>query len=537
MKKFLYAVGLFSIVTLMASCDKDLEEINQNPNLPSNVPTSGIFSAANKALMDNTRGGFPSGRMTLPVVQMSAQREYNSEDLYAFRVGVNNSLYHNLQLSVRKYKDIIDVCEDPELSVMWASVYGDVQNQIAAARIMIAYVQLELVGLYGDVSYYSYGSDDPEFQGMTKGTENAYETPVFASQEKIYKDIMKELQEAAAQINLSESKVMDGDFIFGTPLKLKRFANSLRLRVANRVKAVIPEAQGHITDAIAQGVMESNADNVGLTYENNVVNPAPWFQDAFNGNRNDFSPASTFADLLKGEVGPVNKVDPRLYVYVAPYGVSFFTPTPVRPSIQNGDYVSQKSAESLGLYRGAPYGVNSTLSQTQGALASQFGSYIYKADYTELLMEYAEVEFLLSENNNWDNTHFQNGIKASMAKFGVPEAEVTAFLEGLPTANEETVITQKYIALFMQPNEAWAEYRRTGFPNTLILPGQDGKTIGTPEIPSISYTFTPDVVITGIPQRFEYPTDLYSLNRDNLDAAVSKLKDGDSMSSKLLFAK
>jgi hypothetical protein len=57
---------------------------------------------------------------------------------------------------------------------------------------------------------------------------------------------------------------------------MKRFANSLRLRVANRVKAVIlPPAI--IADAIASGVMQFNADNVGVTYQSDK----PFFQAHF----------------------------------------------------------------------------------------------------------------------------------------------------------------------------------------------------------------------------------------------------------------
>jgi hypothetical protein len=45
-------------------------------------------------------------------------------------------------------------------------------------------------------------------------------------------------------------------------------------------------------------------------------------------------------------------------------------------------------------------------------------------------------------------------------------------LPALPAASEETVMMQKYIALYMQPMEAWSEYRRTGYPNTLIKPNE-----------------------------------------------------------------
>lgn len=528
-------------VSAFVSCDQDLQEINKSPNSPEVASTAGIFNDATKYFVDNTRGTFPSGRMALPWIQMSSQRNYNSEDLYIFRVGVNNSLYHNIQLTVSKYKSMIRICEDPELSEKWAGTYGDIQNQIAAARIMIAYAQHELVGLYGDVSYYSYGSDDPDFQGQTKGEDIVYSTPVFAPQEKIYKDLMKELKEASEQINLSNSKVLDGDAIFGTPLKMKRFANSLRLRIANRVKHVIPEANAHIADAIASGVMESNDDNVGLKYQNDAIHPAPWFNDAFIGRRNDFAPTNTLVNLLKGETGPFGEVDPRLYVFVAPYGTSFFRVPPKEDmppiySIQDQDYPLLYEKKDLNKFIGAPYGISTDLVYSQAQLASQFGSFIYKADYKEIYMEYAEVAFLLSENKGWDNTEFKNGVKASMEKFGVPEDQITAYINTLPAASMETVITQKYLSLFMQPNEAWAEYRRTKFPDVLLLPGEQAMTIAG-ESPSVPYTFNAGKDMKIIPERITYPADLQSLNKDNLAAAIEKLPGGDKMSSKLIFAK
>lgn len=544
MKKFIYSLGLLMSVSAFVSCDKDLQEINKSPNSPEVAATSGIFNDATKYFVDNTRGTFPSGRMALPWIQMSSQRNYNSEDLYIFRVGVNNSLYHNIQLTVSKYKSMIRICEDPELAGLWAGTYGDIQNQIAAARIMIAYAQHELVGLYGDVSYYSYGSDDPDFQGQTKGEDIVYSTPVFAPQEKIYKDLMKELKEASEQINLTTSKVMDGDAIFGTPLKMKRFANSLRLRIANRVKHVIPEANAHIADAIASGVMESNADNVGLKYQNDVIHPAPWFNDAFVGNRNDFAPTNTLVNLLKGETGPFGEVDPRLYVFVAPVGTSFFKVPPKEGmppiySVEDQDYPLLYEKKDLDKFIGAPYGISTDLVYSQAQLASQYGSFIYKADYKEIYMEYAEVAFLLSENKNWDNTEFKNGVQASMEKFGVPENQIKDYLATLPAASMETVITQKYLSLFMQPNEAWAEYRRTKFPDVLLLPGQQAMTIADLEdnSPSVPYTFNAGKDMKIIPERITYPADLQSLNKDNLAAAIEKLEGGDLMSSKLIFAK
>ena len=88
--------------------------------------------------------------------------------------------------------------------------------------------------------------------------------------------------------------------------------------------------------------------------------------------------------------------------------------------------------------------------------------------FGETLMEYAEVAFILSERNGWDQTTYEAGIEASMAKWGVDQNDINGYIAQVPAAGEETVLTQKYIALYMQGHTAWMEYRRTGFPKTLI---------------------------------------------------------------------
>ena len=45
-----------------------------------------------------------------------------------------------------------------------SSAYGSNANQIAASRVMLSYVFLQLVDSFGDVPYYSYGNQDPDFQ-------------------------------------------------------------------------------------------------------------------------------------------------------------------------------------------------------------------------------------------------------------------------------------------------------------------------------------------------------------------------------------
>src|SRR5699024_8700348 len=112
--------------------------------------------------------------------------------------------------------------------------------------------------------------------------------------------------------------------------------------------------------------------------------------------------------------------------------------------------------------------------------------------------------------------------------------DIDDFINDLPPANEANVMTQKYVALFMQPDEAWNEYRRTGYPDNtvLLLPGDEGT-----DIDGFTYTMTAmltgNVTPTDIPDRVRYPNNLQSLNIANYKEAVDKLSNGDEVDSKL----
>ncbi|MVX34255.1 MULTISPECIES: SusD/RagB family nutrient-binding outer membrane lipoprotein [Myroides] len=560
MKKYIYKMSFIACLLVFVSCDKDLESINEDPNKPKEVITGGIFNNANKELMTNTRGGFPSGRMALPWVQYSAQRNYTEEDRYQFRTGVNNSLYADIYFSAKAYKDIADFVSNPE-NAGKVKNYGNPANQLAAARVMLVYSQLQALEIYGDVPYYSYGSDDPDFQGMTLGEKGEISTPKFAPQEKIYKDMLKELKEASESIEVGNILFNSGDHLFKSGLKLKKFANSLMLKIGNRVKAVIPEAKEYIDFAIADGVMESNDDTVGQIFQNDKVNPAPFYFAAFVDNRNDFQPAITFVELLKGEKTKAtadnpfaNTVDPRLFRMVAPktqlltvmedgkevekeVGVrfSYMAEQSHVPSIEMNNYVDRDPS----FYIGMPIGIPGKFTGSQAKHSSHFSGTIYRADYIEILMEYSEVEFILSEVKGWDQAHYVNGVKASMEKWKVDPALADEYISKLPAATEESVITQKYIALYMQPYEAWAEYRRTKFPRTLLLPGESHKLIADGPDGEKEYVFKPMESVdylTDVPERITYPGDMELINKANKDAAAARMG-GDRMDTKLIWAK
>ncbi len=114
---------------------------------------------------------------------------------------------------------------------------------------------------------------------------------------------------------------------------------------------------------------------------------------------------------------------------------------------------------------------------------------------------------------------YQAGVRASMERWGVAVLKCNTYVTALPAPNEENVITQKYIALFMQPYEAFAEYRRTGYPDTLLQPGQS-YAFNVPQAEVTTYTFLALNNLTAMPARFTYPVSLQQLNGENVAAAA-----------------
>ena len=525
-------LGGLALLGTTTSCQKDFEEINTNPNKPEKPLPTALFNGSNKLLLKYTRNYTTSGMMFRSWMQYSAQDTYTKESRFLYRDYAGDYLWRYPYQVAGGYKDIIDLNTDPKTKELMTT-YGKSENQIAAARIMLAYTFALLVETFGDVPYYSYGSPNPErFQALQL---EKYISPVYATQKEIYTDLLKELKEAAAQI-VSDSYVFkEGDYIFETPDKMRRFANSLRLRLAIRLKDVSDTelrtlAQQSIDELKAgTAVMQSEADTVELQFDSDDTNPAPIYKEYFVSNRVDYSPSNSFVQLLKGQRGNFG-VDPRLQKYFAPKGLTKY-------QARDGRYTE---SDNLNDYIGMPYGLDESMADFQfksGVAVSFFSSRILQPNYAEVFMEYSEVCFLLSEANGWDNTWYKKGVEASMKKWGVADTKITNFLNTIPAANEENVLTQKYIALYMNPNEAWAEYRRTGYPHTLIKVNEETDLNIPTEAGQTKYRFESLVAdLTDIPERLFYPVAYKVINEANYQNALKSMQmTTDILTKRLIF--
>ncbi len=502
MKKYLILIITLVFGTLTFSC-RDFEEINQDPNRPADVATTTLVNGAEKKMLDYVYDNWFSGRQSLVYAQYWAQRNYTEEDRYQIRESVNNNYFNQLYTVAGNLHKIEELNTDPETKVKY-SVYGKNENQIAAAKILKVWLFQLMADTWGSIPY-------SEAFKLSEGINY----PKYDDLNTLYNTLLDELDAAIAMIDEDEVVFTEGDQIYGgDPTLWKQFGNSLKCRLAIRLSKVDSNWKNYIQEAVTSGVFNSNDDQAVYQYLNEAPNECYFYRGFYVDRRNDFSMAKPMMDLLKGQQDTLNNkehpwngvTDPRLSIFTTP---------------RSGQYI------------GIPYGLpsNEMTKAIQNAAPTWY-SYppvTLNKDFTVSLMTYAELCFILSEYNGFDKTWYEKGIRSSMEWWselnGSPlsTADINAYIAKVNgRVDAETVATQKYIHLYMNGTEAWAEYRRTGYPLTLLKPGEI-----TYVKSGVSLKFEPLSDTKGdLPARIKYPTNESSLNPDGFNAAVAKLQDG-----------
>ncbi|MFN4146129.1 MAG: SusD/RagB family nutrient-binding outer membrane lipoprotein, partial [Runella sp.] len=316
------------------------------------------------------------------------------------------------------------------------------------------------------------------------------------SQEKVYESLLNDLKLANEKLNVA-GPAIQGDILYsGNILRWKRFANSLRLRLANRQAAKKPAESRAImreilSDPAKFPLILSNADNAMLRNTATLPSNNEWHQVMIQESRTDWNISSTLADKLNS----LN--DTRITVYANPVG---------------------------GRYTGHPNGLPDAIATTFLATSSTVGSAFTAATAPSFLMTASEVNLILAEavldgdiTTGNAKDYFEAGIRASFEQHGLTLP--AGYLARVGDVTREKVLDQKWISLFGQGVEAWTEYRRTGFP---VLPPKDPRAV-----------FENDGVL---PTRLPYPGSEYSLNKASLDKGIALNGGPDNMKTKLWWA-
>jgi hypothetical protein len=361
---------------------------------------------------------------------------------------------------------------------------GTLNNLVQATRIIKAFHFQRLTDYYGNVPYFE----------ALKAADGIY-FPKYDSQESIYQDLLKELDEATAAIKdpsttgeqVEWEAFQRVDVYFNGDLnKWRRWGNSLMLRLAMRVADVKPDwANTYVAKAVANGLMESNDDNVIVRTS---VGPSQWTNQ--NGISRAFIPgdggqsslvSKTLVDQLKGpNAASTADDDPRLMVLLGGIGSwdgGGFTPEPggLDPLNQKGmpNGKTQNDLETM----------ENTPGLDQNKTYSRINPKLLNLDEPYMLMNYGEDELLLAEAAKRGiggvdpasaATHYNAGVKATMQMYTIYDPSLTisdaaanAYLAMFPY-NDATALqqigTQLWLNHFMNWWEAWSDWRRTGYP-------------------------------------------------------------------------
>lgn len=507
MKRIIHLIYAGIAAAGLAGCDKDFEQVNVNPVLATSLDPAYLFSNAQftSAIATFHYQSEIVQQINTPYTGVLEGGNHN----IVFDPNSNatfNSLYNS---PVRFLADVINQTKDNDAR----------SNLYNMARIWKAYVFQVLVDTYGDVPYFEAG----------QAFISEINLPKYDDQELIYADLLKEVKEATAALDPAKT-IESGDLFYkGDIAKWKKLGNSLLLRIAMRyTKVDAATAQANVQTAVDPangGLMETNADNAYFVFNSTFNHPnANFFQGTERGNVYLGAP---FVDYLK------TTGDPRLKYIAVKYE------TPGNP-LETAGAADTTAASQEGM----PYGYNeSTIANAPGFPGKIGSAFAYsqinrrtlgKIDAPEFFITCSQTQLLLAEaahrgfisGNAAD--YYNAGVKAhfdQMAQFDasavIPASEQDAYLAANPfngaTAPEQ-INTQYWVSSFLNGSEAWANFRRSGFPALTPnpYPGADPAVIG-------------DFI-----HRLVYPVREKSVNTANYEAAVAR-QGADNLATRLFW--
>ncbi|MFN4147157.1 MAG: SusD/RagB family nutrient-binding outer membrane lipoprotein [Runella sp.] len=494
MKKILKTFALLFPLWGLGGCDQGFDEMNINRTAATAINPIFILNNAtiNLSFTNSTiiyEGGIVQ-QIISPNSGVLTGANYNQDNR-----SVTQEMWQRYYRSVvRHTQDVIDQTK----SVPTRS------NLFNMARILQAYAFMVLTDTYGDIPYLEAG----------KGFTEQLVFPKYDSQQSIYAGIIKELTEASTALDASKT-LETADVLYGGNIALwRKLANSLLLRAGMRLTKVdIAQAQQIVTRAFQAGVMEVNADNAVIRHDANYLNGIGNLLNATEAN--NFYLTAPFVNHLK------STNDPRLRSIAVRYVGAASGPQQA-PARANTDPAVQI---------GMPMGLDNAGAVAEAARLGLASFYDFsQVDRTRMvknqapmfLVTAAQTQLLLAEaaQRGWitgttAETFYNRGVRLHMeqmalydANSAVPAAAISAYLTENPyraaTALEQ-INTQYWIASFLNGPEAFANFRRSGFPRLTPNPFR-GKDIKGDFI-----------------RRLTYPNSEISVNSENAKAAISRM--------------
>lgn len=473
-----------SLVITAAGCTGDFETINQNPQGATDELLAQDFGNITGPMKVVFNGVWKQDPVWMYQVQQNLQGDIWSGYMATptgFAGGSNNTQYNLISgwngfAWEIAYVDVMSNLLKVEHQTKTKGLYPEIYAMSLVLKVQAMH---RIADIYGPIVYSQYSS-----QSSVK---------TYDSQEAVYTQMFADLDQAVTQLSQSadsgaKSIIASSDFsnYKGDYIKWTRYANSLRLRLAMRIVKKNPTlAKTQAEKAVSQkyGVLQGQGDSfVFLSGFKNPVNEV----------------SSVWGDICMSadmESNLLGYKDPRIGVYF------------------------NTSTQFPGTYKGIRTGIEIADKPEGKALRADFSRIGKVVNTTEQVwMSIAEVFFLRAEGalrgwNMGDSAAnlYNAGITASFVQHNLA-GEAAAYIannSNLPinyvdpvdavnngvavnkvtvawdnaASNEvklQKIMTQKWIAVFPDGQEAWSEWRRTGYPKLFpVVVNKSNGVIGT----------------------------------------------------------
>jgi hypothetical protein len=466
MKKAIYIFTTMILVLMFSACTDDFAEINRHPHLLTDQDLQQDFNhlgAFYQPLLRATYFGRTTDRHQIQhnLTHESFIRHLATPSVFAG--GVNNTTYHITWNTywAHVYAEVMS----PANHVMKVAIEGEYEVFEKWARLLQVVAASRLTAYYGPIIYSDYGSSE--------------QTVYYDSEEDLYNHLFNDLDDIMTVFydNRDYLGLAKFDATYGGNLNSwVRFINSWRLQLAIRLSKVAPalaKAQGEKAINHPGGLILTNNDNMRISLYGSTHPYA-----IMNFSWNDTRMSATMESVLVGYQ------DGRIRRFFEPVtDLTLVEDHPAWPykGVRNAGYNEAKNLR-------VPY---STMSRR------------YEQATDQAFFTASQVHFMLAEAalRGWSGTetaahHYEQGIRASFAEWGasgvedyllddtklpidyfdpMAEGDVNSFVNRINVTVKwddsagdeiklERIMTQKWIATFMNSVETWVDHRRTGYP-------------------------------------------------------------------------
>lgn len=444
------SVALLCSIVLVMSCTDNFDEINTNKNKLSDLQAAQLPFLFSKAQSTATNNGWN---------YQIAQNLFH--DQYCQYFANTTTYFPSDRLVIRMdwiraawnpiYTEVV-----PQLQTIMAETDPE-SPEFALAEVWWVYTFHRLTDTWGPVPYFNAG---------VAGLGVPYD-----AQDVIYDDMFKKLNHAIGILSANAGTNVFGtfDLIYeGDVDKWKKFANTLRLRLAVRISGVdATRAKTEGEAAAASGTLTTSPGDDALITRTQKG-------DDFNGlsimDWNEFRMSATMESVLKGYQ------DPRMPIYFLP-AVTTGDYEGLRNGLTSADMAVPLNTAAANSHHGERWSSTTGLETPSNVMAT------------------AEADFLKAEGTllGWNmgggtaKTHYENGIRNSMLQWGITDnAAINAYIASSNTPippgdsqnspavstapvafgattnlQKEQITIQKWLALYPEGVEAWADIRRS----------------------------------------------------------------------------